>query len=147
MKKIIIAIVLLNFYSCATNRVLITVECKLNDAKGSRVTINIPKYKNQQVIKADAEEGVEYVFWYKDSSAIYVSTFKGGANLNYENIRNTPDAYNKRFSSTNVNLQGVDVAGKAWREIKREDLYVGYFRINMKDKQVFDQAIDDYILK
>jgi hypothetical protein len=147
MKKILTAIVLLNLYSCVANKALTKVDCKLNDAKSSSVTLNIPKYKSQQVIKADAEEGIEYVFWYNDSSAVYVSTFKGGANLNYENIRNTPDAYSKRFSSKNVDLQGRDPLGKMWREIKKEDLYIGYYKISAKDKLVFDQAIENYILR
>jgi hypothetical protein len=146
MKKLIVLSVLFNLYSCKLEKVAI-VECKLNDSKSSRVQLKIPKYKNLSVIKADAEEGIEYVFWYKDSSAVYISTFKGGPTVNYQNIRNKPSAYDKRFSSDSINLRGIDATGMIWREIKKHELYVGYFGVNPKNKLIFDQAIDGYVFK
>ena len=147
MKKVVFVIALFNLHSCVMNKSIITIKCQLNDSKNSSVELNIPKYKNQQIVITDAEEGIEYIFWYKDSAAVYVSTFKGGATVNYQNIRNWPYAYSKRFSSDSINLQGIDAKGKLWREIKKHELYVGYYRINPNDKLTFDKAIADYVLK
>lgn len=102
MKRILITIILFNLYSCTVSKSIKTVDCQLNDSKNRRVQISIPAYKSHQVVKSDAEEGAEYVFWYKDSSAVYVSTFKGGTTINYQNIRNTPEAYGNRFLSDSI---------------------------------------------
>ena len=72
-----------------------------------RVILSIPQNYSLQRIKAGGEAGIENRYWYNDSAVIYISDFKGGSSLNYENIRKQDGAYAKRFESDTVTLLAI----------------------------------------
>lgn len=109
--------------------------------------MTIPKYHDHQILKADAESGVEDIYWYRDSAAFYISTFKGGSSLNYYNIRNLKGAYSERFLRDSINLNGIDSKGKYWREYKYKNIYIGYCNVKAKDHLLFDNSFDSLVFK
>jgi len=139
MIKFLSIFLVLFLISCTTSRKTVRINCHLNITS---FNIRIPKYHDFKILKADAESGVEYIYWYDDSAAFYISTFKGGSSLNYANIRNLKGAYAKRSISDSIKLNGIDFNGKYWREQKYNNIYIGYVNVKAKDYFRFDNSFN-----
>ena len=112
-----------------------------------RLILSIPQNYSLQRIKAGGEAGIENRYWYRDSAVIYISDFKSGSSLNYENIRKQEGAYAKRFESDTVTLSGINESGKYWKEVKYHSLYYGYSNVEADEKKSFDRAISSVRIK
>lgn len=117
------------------------IDCIINDEKYQSIKMRIPKYKKTQTILAGGESGKDYIFWYKDSCAIYISYAGEGGTLNYDNVRNQPGLYSKRFKADSIMLSGTDQFGRYWKEYKKDKIYIGYYRVKSQDKNEFDLAV------
>jgi hypothetical protein len=124
------------------------INFKYNDLyEKHSVTLSIPRNYSSQRIKAGGESGIENRYWYKDSAVIYISDFKGGSSLNYDNIRKQEGAYATRFASDTVTLSGINKSGKYWKEVKYHSLYYGYSNVEADEKKSFDRAISSVKIK
>jgi hypothetical protein len=86
-------------------------------------------------------EGQEYRIRYADSSLIYISDAKGLGSVNDGFIRKEPQAYSKQILSDSASISGTDEAGRFWKEIKCCGLILGYHKVNIEKKEIFEQAI------
>lgn len=143
MKEIRSIITILFFIlGCSSLKNMQKISFKYNDLyERHKLILSIPQNYSLQRIKADGEAGTENRYWYKDSAVIYISDFKGGGSLNYNNIRKQEGAYAKRFESDTVSLSGMNESGKYWKEVKYHSLYYGYSNVEADEKKSFDQAI------
>ncbi|TDO28701.1 hypothetical protein [Sediminibacterium goheungense] len=147
MKKVLAGYLFIHICSCMIGKSIVSVNCRLNDPKGRVIQLQLPKYVKKTIVSNDAEVGIEYTFWYRDSTAIYVSTFEEGGTLNYGNIRNKPMAFSNRFMSDTIDLTGIDSFGKLWREVKKGDLFYGYLKVDSLNKLTFDKALESIVVK
>lgn len=147
-ERSLIIIILFFILGCSSMKNMQRIHFTFNDLhKRCKLILFIPRYYSLQRIEAGGEDGVERRYWYRDSSVIYISTFRGGSSLNYENIRKQEAAYSKRFGFDTITLSGVNDSGKYWKEVKYYNLYYGYANVKEEEKKYFDQAISSIQIK
>jgi len=93
----------------------------------------------------------QYEYWYPDSSVIYLTKDLGSSTINDENIRRQEGAYAKRFlaflGNDTITLEGANVVGLYWKEIKQKTICFGYARVTKEKKAVFDKALSTIKLR
>ena len=140
---IIVVISITILASCKPTKL---VTCPIREEYYESVKIDIPKHKKKQVFLASAEAPVDYIFWYKDSAAIYVSTEIGSSFINTEIPHNQDSLSSKWFFSDSITISGINYKGFLWKEHKVKGIHIGYINVRPRDKKMFDRSIDNYII-
>jgi hypothetical protein len=104
--------------------------------------------KGYTVKDMDYENERAKVFLYPDSSRLFFS----------DNIKPSsfyPDAYKKYgkdinlkfLSADTITIDGIDDAGKIWKERKEKNIVYGYMKVPPEKKGIFDSILNTIILK
>ena len=109
---------------------------------------------------------IENKFIYNDSSFIYITNFKNTPN--YNNIFNLGDSiaqirFQNALLSTEINklmdsviitpiphtieLSGIQKDGLYWKDVKNGDISIGYVNVQLKNKEIYDNAINSFRTK
>lgn len=132
-------------WGCATTK---KVSFKVIDSQGQKIHYQmcIPKGYIVKIMNYENERAK--VFLYPDSSRFFFSD-------NTKPSAFYPDVYKKygkdiniKFLSTDtITINGVDEAGKFWKERKAKIVAYGYMKVPIEKKEEFDSIINKVITK
>lgn len=144
-KFVIASSFMLMTFGCATAK---KVSFKVIDSQGQKIhyQMRIPKGYIVKIMNYENERAK--VFLYSDSSRFFFSD-------NTKPSAFYPDAYKKygkdiniKFLSTDtITINGVDEAGKFWKERKAKIVVYGYMKVPIEKKEEFDSIINKVIAK
>ena len=121
---------------------VITYEYETGTEKKIKYLMDVPKegFENELIISGSHE--TEHRVVYKDSSTIYLTNDEVGSVLNYDNIKKISDKQQtgKLFVDT-LSLEGQTEEGLYWKEIKLDEISVGYVNVPPDKKERYEQAL------
>ena len=147
LTKIYFSICISLFISCGTTDGLKNVSFSHRIGfKKYTYKMAIPKKFEIKYVRGDGEDKMEKQFWYSDSSVTYVSDFEN--NLNYDNIRALSSLYAKDakafvFRDT-LMLEGKTKTGLYWKNIRYNNVSIGYNNVNLQQKSIYDQSLNTW---
>lgn len=147
-KELIILIIGLICSSCMAQKgfksiKLINYEHKAKKEKKAKYLMDVPKkgIKDEFIVSGSHE--TEHRVVYQDSSIIYLTNDEAGSALNYKNIEKVSSdkqQTGKLFVDT-LSLEGQNEDGQYWKEVKLDEINVGYVNVPPDKKQLYDQAL------
>lgn len=121
---------------------LINYEHKTRTEKKIKYLMDVPKegYKDEFIVSGSHE--TEHRVVYQDSSIIYLTNDEAGSALNYDNIQKISDKQQtgKLFVDT-LSLEGQTEEGLYWKEVKLDEISVGYINVPPDKKEQYEQAL------
>ncbi|WP_299464478.1 hypothetical protein [uncultured Microscilla sp.] len=106
--------------------------------------LDVPKGFICDRLEGDHGESI-YKYFYRDSSMVYITTFINTPNYNYIREQGT---YYQKFETQNSGdtllLQGVDSLGFCWKNKSFGKISVGYKRVSLKNKELYDKIINSF---
>jgi len=143
-KELIILIIGLICSSCMAQKTikLINYEHKTGTEKKIKYLMDVPKegYKDKLIVSGSHE--TEHRVVYQDSSIIYLTNDEAGSALNYDNIQKISDKQQtgKLFVDT-LSLEGQTKEGLYWKEVKLDEISIGYVNVPPDKKERYEQAL------
>lgn len=121
---------------------LINYEHKTGTEKKVKYLMDVPKegYKDELIVSGSHE--TEHRVVYQDSSIIYLTNDEAGSALNYDNIQKISDKQQtgKLFVDT-LSLEGQTKEGLYWKEVKLDEISVGYVNVPPDKKEQYERAL------
>jgi hypothetical protein len=166
MKYLFFSFFAMIFLSCKITRRISLINYKIdyNNEKPHKIetySMNIPRgYKLEFVIGESSE--IEQQYTYKDSSKMYI-TNSGGSSFTYNYIKKLGDTVaSKRFESLDLKkhlmkelgevyivdtmiLQGKTSDKLYWKDIRIDNISIGYADVPETRKAEFDKALNTFL--
>ncbi len=147
--KVIITIFIISCMGCRQYSLIKFKHIDSNNKKQQRILyyLKIPKGCHTKIYKAGGESGLEYQFWYPDSSVVYITDMNNGLNNYNINISGYGgikfEFYIKQHNSNRDTLliDGIDSKGFYWKEIIINYVSYGYMNVSDKRKEEFDKLL------
>lgn len=147
MRINILVLLLISWGAMQSCHPTININCPIRDDQFESVSLRIPKYLKREYSYASTEPPVEYVFRYRDSSILYMTTEPGGSAINFDNISLYDSLYKRRSQVDSLTMQGEDQQHSYWKDKKlNAKLFIGYLNVSSHKRARFDKAINSCTL-
>lgn len=146
MKIILILEAILIIMGCTSYELCYKEEYRILSDSSLQFTMYIPcKYQDKLYLN---DEGYEYIYWYNDSTAIYVSSYIDFPSLNYENITSINGNYYTFLNNLNgpdtLILEGNTKKGYRWKNISIKGFNYGYVNVPTDKVDLYDRALKSF---
>ena len=124
---------------------------------GRKIYLKLP-LSYHKIISNYGNEYYEYLYYYPDSSLIYVSDDMGGG-PNDQNINKHRDSYYRLFDiygknringytlADTLSLEGQDSLGLYWKNYFVRGYNIGYLKVAKSKKNIYDKVIENLKIK